>query len=419
MLAVMLALVAGSALIDLTFDWYVERAYDDDRYLDMHGTCYWAGDVRNYMRISLDGYTDYSPALNNQHLVRLNDRSWWPLFPVVTGQVIRHGGGPCSSRTVNAFSYLALVPLFHLVTGERRWWRLLILALIPYGAWMYVGQADTFFLALSLLLVWMIHLGDRYPRAAGIGALAAGVLVGLAKANSLTLVPPLGVWALSRTSGHMAARGARNPRQSRWWRRPWQLIDDANPGWTPAMGALGITLANVWWIYQSSGYYPYYVLMVQRTLWYREFVPWNLGSMTRIYTTTLDYIRMDFFTMLQLQRVIELSALVFALALMLSQLPPRWPGGELIPIPFHWRVAVFSVLMLTISSGQAHGLERYLMTNVFLLLTYHRLLFGQPGQSVSWRVWTFPGFLRWTLLLLMPLQWGMTYLLLGWNPLEN
>ncbi|NDJ78684.1 MAG: hypothetical protein GYB65_20735, partial [Chloroflexi bacterium] len=407
-----LLLVVGTQLVDAAFD----SAFipDDPRYGDLPGTCYWAGDVRNYMRIGLDGYTGYTASLEPRHLYQLNDYSWWPLFPAITSVVIRQGGGMCSSRAVNSVMFVLLAPLFLALTGERRWWRMLVLGVVPFGAWLYVGEADSFFLLLSGALVGVIQLGTTLPppagesdesapvpvarlRLAGIGALVAGIVVGLAKPNGLALLPAFGVWALVLAVQHWRA----HPDLPRWRR----LLDDHNPVWVPALGGIGIALSTAWWVYQTSGYYPFYVLMIQRALWYREFTAWDPASFGYTFHTAIYYARHDLGTMYELQRLTELAAMIYGLALAVAGLGPRWPGGERIPVPVHWRVGILGTYLLVVSSGQSHGVERYAVSNVFVVLVWYRLVFGAPGQSVEWRVWTFPGLVRWTWLALGPVLW--------------
>ncbi|HVO69492.1 MAG TPA: hypothetical protein VMT24_05575, partial [Aggregatilineaceae bacterium] len=407
----LILLLIGTRLIDAVFERHVTQ--QDPRYGMFPGTCYWAGDVRTYLRIALNGYSDYTVWLEPPHLTHLDDRSWWPLFPNAVYLVIRLGGGVCSARTVNGIAFLALIPLLAALTGERRGWRLLVLAVIPFGAWLHIGEADTFFLALSALLVWAIAHGDRHPRLAGVGALGVGVLVGLAKPNSLALVPALGVWALMLTKKHVTAErpfeesvkplpkslpaggeGLENrfslpllagegpgmgayqttsesaeksgEDRARFWQWVRRALGDANPGWAALLGAVGIVLGTGWWIYQTSGYYPYYVLMIQRSLWWREFDPGSVSSFAATFGTAVRLARrVTGFNMLSLQRMVELSSMIYGLALCCSQLPPRWPGGERIAIPLHWRVGVLGTFALMVASGQSHAVERYMASNVF------------------------------------------------------
>jgi hypothetical protein len=421
LIGMLILLLIGSRLIDAVFEQHVTQ--EDLRYGMFPGTCYWAGDVRTYLRIALNGYSDYTVWLGPPHLTHLDDRSWWPLFPNAVYEVIRLGGGLCSARTVNGIAFLVLVPLFAALTGERRVWRLLVLAVIPFGAWLYIGEADTFFLALSGLLVWVIAQADGHPRLAGTGALAMGVLVGLAKPNGLALVPSLGVWALARTINQFTTENTevaedKDEEHVGLRRGVRGALSDANPGWAAALGAVGIVLGMGWWIYQTSGYYPYYVLMIQRSLWWREFDPGSLSSFAAVFSFAAKVARHHTgFNMLDLQRTVELACVVYGLALGVSQLPPRWPGGERIPIPLFWRVGVLGTFALMIASGQSHAVERYTASNVFAILIWYRLVFGAPDQRVTWRAWTFPGLVRWTWLLSGPVLWGLAFCLLGWEPL--
>jgi hypothetical protein len=197
-----------------------------------------------------------------------------------------------------------------------------------------------------------------------------------------------------------------------------RALGDANPGWAALLGAVGIVLGTGWWIYQTSGYYPYYVLMIQRSLWWREFDPGSVSSFAATFGTAVRLARrVTGFNMLSLQRMVELSSMIYGLALCCSQLPPRWPGGERIAIPLHWRVGALGTFALMVASGQSHAVERYTASNVFAVLIWYRLVFGAPNQRVTWRAWTFPGLVRWTWLLSGPVLWGLAFCLLGWEPL--
>lgn len=404
-------LFAGTLAIDAAWEWRTTQ--EDPRYARFPGTCYWSGDARNYMRIAINGYTDYTPWLGPFHFTSLNDRSWWPLFPNAVDLAIRLGGGMCASRTVNGIAFLALVPLFQGLTGERRWWRLVALAALPFGAWLYVGEADTFFLALSAALMWTCRQGARWPVRAGLAALVGGALVGLAKPNGLALIPALVVWAAVLAIRHVrVVPGVGQPR----WRR---ALDNANPGWAPLLGALGIALANAWWLYQTSGSYPFYVLMMQRALWWREFDPGDAASFARVFRGAVAYARAGLINMNELQRLVELAAIAFALALSAARLPPRWAGSRADAIPLHWRIGILSMLLLMFLSGQSHSIERYTASNVFVVLAWHRLVFGTPEGPGAWRVTTFPGLIRWTWLGLGPALWALSFLLLGWRPLGS
>jgi len=407
MIGVVVLLVLGTWLIDESFAW--QNRQIDPRYTAFKGSCYYAGDARNYMRIALDGYSNYAPSLSPPHMTLLNDRSWWPLFPRAISWVIALGGGACGGRTVNGIALVALVPIFQAITRERRWWRLLVLGVLPSGAWMYVGEADSFFLALSAALVWIILQSERHPRLAGIGAFGMGIIVGLAKPNGLALIPALGVWGIEMAIRYYRAEPVSGSR--------WRVVKDGNPAWAAWLGALGVLTSTVWWIYQTSGFYPYYVLMLQRSLWWREFEGGNPSSFAYTFYLAIQTARNGFGGMLELQRMAELASMVMGLALVCAHLPPRWPGGERISIPLHWRIGVLAVFVLMFQSGQSHAVDRYAVSNVFFVLVWYRVLFGTPEQPVTWRIWTLPGLLRWAWLAAGVVLWVFAWLLLGWQPL--
>jgi hypothetical protein len=273
-----------------------------------------------------------------------------------------------------------------------------------------VGEADTFFLALSGALLWIIAQGRQHPLRAGIGALIVGALVGLSKPNGLVLIPALLLWALDLSLAHLREGPDTVPR----WRR---ALANTNPAWAAILGVLGIALATSWWIYQTSGYYPFYVLLLQRALWWREFTGGDFGSFAHMIHVAVYYTRSGQINMNELHRMSELSNVLFGLALIFSQLPPRWPGGERIPIPLFWRVGAAGTYALMFFSGQSHSVDRYAISNIFFVLIWWRLVFGLPGQPVIWRIRTLPGLMRWTWLALGPATWALAWLQLGWDPL--
>ena len=92
-------LICGTA-INAAFDQGVRRI--DPRYTALSGTCYFAGDARHYMRIALNGYSDYDPALMPLHYSQPNDRGWWPLFPALAAGA-RARRRECSGLIVNGW----------------------------------------------------------------------------------------------------------------------------------------------------------------------------------------------------------------------------------------------------------------------------------------------------------------------------
>ncbi|MBN1681874.1 MAG: hypothetical protein JW966_16465 [Anaerolineae bacterium] len=412
MLAMLGLLVLGTWLIDAGYD--ISLRDDDPQWQQLSATCYYIGDARHYTRIAMSGYSSYIAWLGPPHFTYLNDRSWWPLFPNVAALLMRSAGtGACTTRTLNGICFVLLVPLFQALTGERRVWRLLVLAILPFGSWLYIGQADTFFLVLSGVMVLVIRRSERRPLLSGLGAFGMGLIVGLAKPNALSLLPALGVWGFALSIAH-ARTCARTPDTLRHVLQ--HALSDRNPGWAPLLAALGITLSLSWWVYQTSGYYPFYVLMLQRAMWWREFRQWSLSSFAFVFNKAVSYARGGLINLNELYRLSELINLIFGLALTVCRLPPTWPNGERLSIPLHWRVGVISGYVLMFASGQSHGIERYMLANVFAILTYYRLLFGAPDQPVSWRVRTLPGLLRWILLIFAPVTWALMWLQLTRDP---
>lgn len=404
-----LALWIGGTAVNAAFDWRTRQ--DDPRYTTLSGVCYFAGDARHYTRIALNGYSDYDLALQPLHYTQRNDRGWWPLFPALSSAVMALGAGECSGYLVNALAFVLLVPVFQALTGERRALPLIALAALPFGAWLYIGGADTLLLLLSGLLVLAARAGERRPRRAALIALGIGVLVGLTEPHGLLLIPPLALWAFGTTAARLWVRPEDDPRSSLRI-----VFEDASPAWAPLFGALGVALGAAAWLYQGSGHYPLWPLMIVRTGWPDEFVGGSLPSFTYTFHSALRLAWRGSLSMQALERAVEFAAMIFALALSFGRLPPLWPRSERLVIPMPWRIGIVTLLVVLFAGGQSHGFERAAASNIFVALAWHRLVFGMPGQAVRWRLTSFAGVMRWLWLLAGPALWLLSFLLLGWQP---
>lgn len=405
-----LVLWIGGAAINVAFDW--RTGQDDPRYKALSGVCYFAGDARHYTRIALNGYSDYDLALQPPHYTQLNDRGWWPLFPALSSGMMALGGGECSGYLVNALAFVLLVPVFQALTGERRALPLLALAALPFGAWLYIGGADTLLLLLSGLLVLAVRSGARRPRRAALIALALGALVGLTELHGLLLLPALLVWSFGLTAARLWVRPEDDIRSALRI-----VFEDASPAWAPFFGALGIALGAAAWLYQGSGHYPLWPLMIHRTRWPDEFVGWSVSSFAYTFHSALRMAWRDVMSMQALEHAVQFAGMMFALALSFGRVPPLWPRSEHIVIPLPWRVGALTLVVALFASGQSHGFERAVAANIFVALAWHRLVFGMPGQVVSWRLTSFAGAMRWLWLLSGPALWLLSFLLLGWQPI--
>lgn len=404
-------LICGTA-INAAFDQGVRRI--DPRYTALSGTCYFAGDARHYMRIALNGYSDYDPALMPLHYSQPNDRGWWPLFPALAAGALALGGGECSGLIVNGLAFVLLVPVFQALTGHRRALSLMALALLPFGAWLYVGSVESLLLLLSGLLVLAARAGERRPRAAALLALVIGVLVGLTDVRGLFLVPALALWSLGLTAARLWIRPEDDPRPTLRL-----VLEDASPAWAPLLGALGVALGTAAWLYQGSGHYPLWPLMIHRQRVPDDFIGWSLSSFAYTFDSALRLAWRGLLSMQALERSVQVAVMVFALALAFARIPPLWPSTERIVIPASWRIGILTLLLAMFASGQSYGLERAAAANIFVALAWHRLVFGMPDQPVTWSLLSFTGIMRWLWLLAGPALWLLSYLLLGWQPVNG
>ncbi len=395
MMLVLLIVILGSFAVDAawTAQW---NLLDRPIAGQFRGTCYWMVDARIYTRIAGSGYSDYDVSLVFRHLTILPDRSWWPVFVNLQALVLHLTGGDyCSGWLVNLVALALLPPVIHGITGSRRPLFLAGVALLPFGVWLYAGLAEGTFLLVSGVLLWVClrRPSERWRANAGWGlfALAWGVLVGLTKPNALALLPGFGLLALTRTWTHLRA-GENVPRLfSRAGLA--RLLDDANPGWTALLGTLGMLIGLGAWFYQTSGYYPLYVLMAQRTLWYKEFDGGNLLAF-------LSYITLGWRRVLAglgltdptPWNMMEFGILTLALALIARDLPPRWHSA-LHPrrMPSYAAASLLTVFGLMFFSGQAHSIERYFSANIFFVVAFLRYVYGDEDEPP---VAALPGIIR-------------------------
>jgi hypothetical protein len=395
MLLVLLIVILGSFAVDAV--WAAQwQALDRPVAANFRGTCYWMADSRIYTRIAGSGYSDYDVSLTYRHLTILPDRSWWPVFVNLQALVLHLTGGYyCSGWLVNLIAMTLLPPVIHGITGSRRPLLLAGVALLPFGVWLYAGLAEGTFLLVSGVLLWICL---RKPSARwgvnaawGLFALAWGVLVGLTKPNALALLPAFGVLALTRGWTHVRA-GDDPPRL---FSRTGliRLLDDANPAWTVLLGTLGIGVGLGLWFYQTSGYYPLYVLMAQRTLWYKEF---DSGNPLAFFS----YITLGWRTVLggaglpdpSPWNMLEFAVLTLVALLIVRDLPPRYTSN--LPArrtPLYASIGMLTVFGLMFTSGQAHSIERYYSANIFFVVAFLRYVFGDEDEPP----WTaLPGVIR-------------------------
>jgi len=399
MVAVFCLNIIVSFSIDYLWGKYVFNP-ENPAYITFRSTCYWSGDARTLTRIALYGYSDWFYDLSHRHITDLPDRSWWPVFPVLTaGMIALTGNGQCSGWWVNLIAVTLLVPVIQALTKTRRLSLLIGLMFIPFSLWLYIGMAEGVFLLFSGLL-WLVCLQGqngirRRNLAAGIGALLLGMLVGLTKPNSLALMPAFLVLAIMQSAEYLkvilaadcnpplpTAQLPTPPRRHRLLR----LLSDDNPAWASLLAVVGIALGNGLWIYQTSGYYPFYVVMVQRTLWFKQFRAGDLlsmlsyfyGGVFQTFTNTLD----DY----GLVRIVRLTAVFMAGGMMLQGLRPRWPGSAARPVPLYARFSLLAVLTLMFSTGQAHAINRYMMGNIFFVVLYLQYVYGAEGEPPLWRL---------------------------------
>ena len=208
---------------------------------------------------------------------------------------------------------------------------------------------------------------------------------------------------------------------------PWKnqlrtLFDDGNPGWAGILAATGIALGNGVWFYQTSGYYPFYVLLAQRTLWFKQFFPADLPTLLNYFSGGLVQAWEGHLDLLGIERLLRLSAVLCLGILALQGLWPRWPESQRRMVPVYARVSLLAVLTLMFFSGQIHAITRYAMGNIFFVVLYLQYVYGTqneprlhhlPGIILRRKPGTFCAVLRLTMLLLGP---ALTFIVLRVGP---
>ncbi|MBN1966951.1 MAG: hypothetical protein JW910_20025 [Anaerolineae bacterium] len=389
---VIVILISGSYVVDVVWGNYHYEEHPS--YGAFRGVCYWVGDTRTLERIALYGYTDYQYDLSNRHISNLPDRSWWPVFPLLTSAMIDlTGDGTCSNWRVNTIAVLLLVAVLPPLLGTRRLLPLIGLMFVPFAMWMYVGMAEGVFLLVSALL-WIVCQQSR-PDArrrnllSGFASLLLGVLVGLTKPNSIALLPAFLVIGLMQSRDYLRAADGPLP----WRARLFRFFSDGNPGWSGILATVGIALGNGIWFYQTSGFYPFYILLMQRTLWFKEFYSGDLTSLFHYFAGGLQQVIDGSLDVLGLERLMRLSAPVMISVLALQNLPPRWPGSAPRPLfernnysELAGRVSLLAILGIVLFGGQIHAITRYAMGNIFFIVFYLRYVYGTEDDPPLWQL---------------------------------
>ena len=355
------------------------------RFNSLRASCYWVGDSRSLMRIAAYGYTDYSVPAFTRHLTYLPDRSWWPVFINLTAFALRLTGGHyCTGWLVNLMAMTLLPPVIQGITKTRRPMLMVGIAMMPFGSWLYSSMAEGVFLLFSGTLLW-IALRSTSPRWwVNIGwaaiALFMGILVGMTKPNVMALLPGFAVLALTRTFNFVRA-GDQSKRLLSWVNLQ-RALSDANPGWPAMMGTLGMGLGLGWWFYQTSGYYPLYVMMAQRTLWYKQF---DRGSILAF----LNYSTRGWWMVLHGQglpnptpsTMTHFASLTLLAIIMVRDLPPRWPGRLTFrPTPLYALISMAAIAGTMLATGQEHAIHRYIIGNIFFTTAYLRYVYGDEDE---------------------------------------
>ncbi len=397
-LLVFLIVFLGSFAVDAV--WRINwTAMDRPAAAEFRGTCYWMSDARIMVRIAGQGYSDYDVNLRFRHLTQLPDRSWWPVFVWLSHLSLKLTGGHyCAAWIVNLIALPLLPPVIQGITKTRRAMLMAGVALLPFGFWLYAGISEGIFLLFSGVLLWIALRKPsarwRVNAAWGILALAMGIIVGLTKPNTLALLPGFGLLAISRTITYLREQaGHPDGRDGRTWLDLRRAFDDANPGWTALLGTIGMLLGLGLWFYQTSGFYPIYVLMAQRTLWYKEF---DGGSPLAF----INYIMLGWLHIFQGQglpnpspwNMTHFAALNVMAVLLVRDLPPRWPGADRSRrIPLYAAASILTVFGLMYNTGQAHAIERYLVGNIFYVIALLRYVYGDEDEPP---LGALPGILR-------------------------
>lgn len=350
------------------------------------GTCYWMADARILVRIASNGYSDYDVNLINRHLTILPDRSWWPVFVNLTAGMLRlTGGSYCSGWAINLIAMACLPIVIQAITRTRRPLLMAGVALLPFGTWLYAGIAEGVFLLFSAILLWLaLHPASqrrRYNAVWSLASLVMGILVGLTKPNSIALLPGFLVLALARSLQHVRQIVPDEGRP------PFRIaliamLSDANPAWAATLGLIGILIGLGLWLVQTSGFYPFYVMMAQRTLWYKEFDGGNpLALLSYLTTGWRTFLSGGGLPHPTPWNMMEFAAITLMLILVVRDLRPRWPRPiPLRPTPLYATVSMLTVFWLMFTTGQSHSIQRYYVGNIFFVLTFLIYVHGTEDE---------------------------------------
>ncbi|HRE46881.1 MAG TPA: hypothetical protein PLD47_04085 [Aggregatilineales bacterium] len=358
-------------------------------------------DARQYAYICTYGYNvpfGLNPALE---VSRMN---WMPVYAAlqcalnrVFGVSLIYAGSMISVGAIALSLFLGTLVLFRLGVQSPSLHAGALL-IPPIGAaWLYLPGAEAIYLAVGMVVMWLITLPDPpdTPRgrivelASCIGGLCVGVILILTKPNGLAMIAPLVFafvylsWRRSQRGGYLGSFGAFAadvviehllflPGFRRLARRPIAYH------WTPLAIAVGILLGFAHWLAFSSvkSGIPNYFMQQQLNVWGRVWYPGNVGDMIRYFGQGF---RGD------LSKAWRYNALWNLAANLSTLIPAASPR-----VPPLIRGMLPLMMLLLVYSGAVHGSERYILSSALAAIGWGCWL-APTGKEERWSA------LRWTL----------------------
>lgn len=395
------------ALLNILIAPSIQRIYSDSEvfYAPAH-----FNDARQYVFICSQGYNVPFFTLPTVSRSRLN---WMPAYPFLqcvlhqtSGLSLVFTGVVVSMFAIALSLWAASLTLEHLGVQFASINGLAVLTPIIGGAWLYLPSVEATYLAVGMVIMWLITLPTaQKPLSDLLRALfgiATGIVFVLTKPNALAFLLPLifaffyQSWQRSKRAGYTQAFGAfiadvfiehLKPLIVRIGRLLRYTINlEGRPmeyDWSALAVATGITLGLAIWLAYSSimSGVPFYFLQQQTTVWGRAWPSGNLSQMLLYFAQAFRGINAGH--PWRLASAWNLSANLSAL------IPAASPR-----VPWLIRGMLVLAVLFILYSGAVHGSDRYILSTALVPIGWACWL--APTQKPK-RWWV----LRWAVVLIL------------------
>jgi len=380
-------------------------------------------DARQYVMICVQGYDVAYSTLPTLTRSRIN---WMPVYAVL--QCAAHQIGHLSLiYTSWAISTLAigLVLLAGIGTLRNLQVRLPLLSiwavLFPLigGAWLYLASVEATYLAVGMVVMWLITLPlPRYAvgeLARVVGGVALGCTFFLTKPNALAFLLPLTFafvyqsWRYSQQIGYAGGfwtfaadvviehvRPLLAPLLSRIGTR-FKVTVTLDPcpivyAWAPLAVGAGVIVGLAYWLMFTSRLsgVPLYFLQQQTTVWGRAWPSGNVQQM--VYYFAQAFYRLQPFGGIPPWRMNAAWNLAANVSALIPAASRRVPGLVRGMLPL--------VLIFLLYSGAVHGSDRYILSTALVAIGWacwlSPAISTKPVKARTRFIW---GALRWLFVL--------------------